>query len=491
MIKTNLRYTPILLLLFASCELASAQAQATATFDPGMVVARVGKAELTLGDLREIVQRREMYRSNPAEDEKRRIALLDGLIDDQLVSAEARSLSMKNKNGALARVRRGVTMTAANLYVREIVSQQLNLDSATIDTFYNNHIARYSTPRDQRRLRVLTVWKEGKRPGQGMVEYHDALYSGWYPEDKIDSLYTRLSEGEDFALLADQHSEDPVTRGRGGDLGWVSEQSFGSGPFAERVMKQPLHMISKPFETDEAWHIAQATGDRPAGPVALDAEISADIVSNLIKQQQDKMLREVGDSLLAAATLDWRKEYDSLPHDQLRKEMVLVVVNRRDTIFAEEFLQEESKWLDRATLAVPEPERRAKILRSEYVRYACWFAFLREKGYTERPEVVARRDWSLQEEREALVRMRIGSAPVPEPDSSTIRRYYQDSVHLYGTGPNALTLAWNAIKAKLISDANDEAHRHWRQAASARHGATRYDDRLALLPLVEQQPKKQ
>lgn len=460
------------------------------SFDPNLVVATVGESKLTLGQLHSIVQIRTMYRNNPPEDSRRRIDLLDGLIDDQLVSHDARSVSLKNNNGAVARIRRGVTVAAANLYTQEVIAEKLKLDSATIDTFYHNHITRYTSMRDQRRARVITVWKEGKAPGKGMIEYVDSLYLGWYPEDKIDSIYIRLSEGEDFGLLASVHSEDPITKGRGGDLGWVSEQSLGPGVFTDRIMTQPLYMFSKPFETNDAWHIVQAIADRPAGPVPLDAEISADIVTNLIDQQKTKMLKETGDSLVAVAKIDWNDPTTDLPHDELKNEMILVIVNNRDTIFAEEFLLEQFKWLDRETNQLPDAPRRGDILRGEYIRYVCWYGFLREKGYLERPEVLQEKERLIQAEREGIVRSRIVAGEIPEPDSATIQKYYQDSVHLYGSGPNALHSAWNSIKSKMISDARDQMHLKWRKAASVRHNVTRDLDNLAMLPFLEPRRKR-
>lgn len=460
------------------------------SFDPNLVVATVGESKLTLRQLQSIVQIQTMYRNNPVEDARRRMDLLDRLIDDQLVSHDARSVSLKNNNGAVARIRRGVTVAAANLYTQEVIAEKLKLDSVTIDTFYHNHITRYTSMRDQRRARVITVWKEGKAPGKGMIEYVDSLYLGWYPEDKIDSIYTRLSEGEDFGQLAMVHSEDPITKGRGGDLGWVSEQSLGPGAFTDRIMTQPLYMFSKPFETNDAWHIVQAIADRPAGPVPLDAEISDDIVTNLIDQQKTKMLKETGDSLVAVAKIDWNDPTTDLPHDALRNEMILVIVNNRDTIFAEEFLLEQFKWLDRETNALPDAPRRGDILRGEYIRYVCWYGFLREKGYLERPEVLHEKERLSQAEREGIVRSRIVAGKIPEPDSATIQKYYQDSIHLYGSGPNALHSAWNSIKSKMISDVRDQMHLKWRTAASARHSVTRNLDNLAMLPFIEPRKKK-
>ncbi len=492
--KNHLAITTLLIALAAtvvhSGSVPADTTDATPAFDPTLVVARIGNSELTLGQIRGIIEANSMFRSNPADDQKRRTDMLDRLIDDQLVSFDARTISLKDNLGALARVRRSVTLAAATIHTQDIINSHLKLDSITIDTFYHNHISRYTSPRDQRRVRIITVWKEGKAPGQGTVDYHDSLYAGWYPEDKIDSIYIRLSEGEDFAALASVHSEDALTRGAGGDLGWVSEHSLGATKVSEVAMHQPLYMYSKPFETDAAWHIVQAIADRPAGPVPLNAEIGMDIITTLATMQKDKMLKELGDSLLAVAKIDWHEEYSTTPHEELKDGMILAIVNKRDTVFAAEFLQEQYKWMDNQTQTLPDAARRGEILRSDYVRFVCWYGLLREQGYLDHPQVVVRREQVLQEERENIVRSRIAAGPFPEPDSATIEKYYRDSVHLYGTGPNALNFAWNSIKSKLTSDARDDAHRRWRKAAYARHGVIRYDDRLALVPFLEPRSRK-
>jgi hypothetical protein len=465
-------------------------ADSTVAFDPNQVVARVGPSVVTLGPMAELVFQRNMYRSNALEDQERRKALLEAIIDDTLFALEARKESLKDNWGALARTRRGVTLAAADMFLQEYVITLLRLDSATIDTFYNNHITRYSAPYDQRRARVLTVWKEGQSPNKSAEKFKDSLYANWYPEDKIDSLYTRLCNGEDFAKLALNHSEDHITRGNGGDLGWVSLRAMEPSPLSEKILTQPLHLISKPIETPIGWHIAQVTEERAAGPVPLNDEIRREIMSHLVEQQKNLILKEMGDSLQAVADIKWNETVSAMSHEELRSEMVFVVINRRDTIFAEEYLMEAIKWRDRAANAFPDADRRGEILRGEYVRLSVWYGYLRENGYLDHPEIVALRDHLLQAEREAITRTRVASVKIPEPDSNTITKYYQDSIHIYGTAPTALTFAWNSIKSKLQNDMRIENMRQWRKRMYASYGVKRYDDVLAQLPFLEHTQKK-
>ena len=65
---------------------------------------------------------------------------------------------------------------------------------------------------------------------------------------RMDSIYTALVNGADFAELAKRLSEDPGSAPRGGDLSW-----FGRGrmvaEFDSVAFSLPDNTVSKPFET--------------------------------------------------------------------------------------------------------------------------------------------------------------------------------------------------------------------------------------------------
>jgi parvulin-like peptidyl-prolyl isomerase len=71
---------------------------------------------------------------------------------------------------------------------------------------------------------------------------------------KIEGLLARVRAGEDFSKLADQFTEDPSGKGRGGDLGW-----FGRGmmvkPFDEAAFALKQGEVSGVVETVFGYHI--------------------------------------------------------------------------------------------------------------------------------------------------------------------------------------------------------------------------------------------
>ena len=79
---------------------------------------------------------------------------------------------------------------------------------------------------------------------------------------RLAKLRQRIVEnGEDFAKLAQAHSEDPGSAANGGSLGW-----FGPGTmvrqFEEEMDKLQAGEISQPFRTQFGWHIVQVMSRR-------------------------------------------------------------------------------------------------------------------------------------------------------------------------------------------------------------------------------------
>ena len=78
---------------------------------------------------------------------------------------------------------------------------------------------------------------------------------------EIQELRQRIISGEDFAVIARQHSDDATSVVAGGDLDWVNEG--GMPPEFEAVIQElEENALSEPFESATGWHIAEVLGRR-------------------------------------------------------------------------------------------------------------------------------------------------------------------------------------------------------------------------------------
>lgn len=95
---------------------------------------------------------------------------------------------------------------------------------------------------------------------------------------RIDSIYTELVNGADFAELAAKLSQDPGSARNGGNLGW-----FGRGAMVAEFDSVSFALadgdMSKPFATSFGYHIIKRLDSR--GPGALDDATRKDILQKM------------------------------------------------------------------------------------------------------------------------------------------------------------------------------------------------------------------
>ncbi|NHZ69953.1 MAG: molecular chaperone SurA [Thermotogales bacterium] len=84
----------------------------------------------------------------------------------------------------------------------------------------------------------------------------DALVSEQQIQTRMAQLRERIAQGEDFAVLARAHSQDPGSGSNGGDLGWVTPGQMV--PEFEQAMDELAPgETSEPIKSRFGWHLIQ------------------------------------------------------------------------------------------------------------------------------------------------------------------------------------------------------------------------------------------
>lgn len=119
----------------------------------------------------------------------------------------------------------------------------------------------------------------------------------------IDSLYTRLKQGEDFAVLASTFSNDTGSARDGGSLGWVSPGVMVP-EFEQRMKSTAVGQISEPFQSQFGWHILQVTDTRQ---------------QDMTQEYQERMARQIlGERQFDAELDSWLRETRSNAYVEIK-----------------------------------------------------------------------------------------------------------------------------------------------------------------------------
>lgn len=114
----------------------------------------------------------------------------------------------------------------------------------------------------------------------------------------IDEIYQKLKQGEDFANLAKQFSQDQSSSGMGGQLNRFSSGELSSEEFEDQAfaLKNPGD-LSVPFESQFGWHIVKLIEKHPVKSLAdvqtdFENRIKRDDRSKLIADSMNEKLRK-------------------------------------------------------------------------------------------------------------------------------------------------------------------------------------------------------
>ena len=100
---------------------------------------------------------------------------------------------------------------------------------------------------------------------------------------KAEKLLARARAGEDFAALAAQNSDDPGSKGQGGDLGWATRESFVA-PFSEALFGMAPGEIRGPVKTQFGYHVIRLDEVEPAHERSFE-EVRTELESDYRREQ--------------------------------------------------------------------------------------------------------------------------------------------------------------------------------------------------------------
>ncbi|MGJ5641234.1 peptidylprolyl isomerase [Formosa sp. S-31] len=122
-------------------------------------------------------------------------------------------------------------------------------------TQFGYHVVQTQDKRASRgEVTVAHIMVANVKPG-------DSLYN---PESRINDIYKKLNQGEDFEMLAKQFSDDKNTAIRGGRLDPFSGGQISSEEFENQAFGiSEIGSYSKPFQTNFGWHVVKLLDKKP------------------------------------------------------------------------------------------------------------------------------------------------------------------------------------------------------------------------------------
>jgi peptidyl-prolyl cis-trans isomerase SurA len=177
-----------------------------------------------------------------------------------------------------------------NLAIEKLINKEITsratVTDAEISEFYQRNVATFNVPETQYHLAQIQVTPA--KDAQVRNLRNDDASNPAAAERKIQALYARLRNGDDFAKVAQEYSEDPRTSVGGGDMGFVPASSLATNPqLREAVTALKEGQISGIIRTPSGFHIIKLLAIETPGQRQLsDPTVQAAIRRNLSNEKE-------------------------------------------------------------------------------------------------------------------------------------------------------------------------------------------------------------
>jgi peptidyl-prolyl cis-trans isomerase D len=112
---------------------------------------------------------------------------------------------------------------------------------------------------------------------------------------KAEDVYAQAKAGGDFAELAAQYSDDPGSKGQGGELGWSTRESFVK-PFADALFAMQAGEVRGPIKTQFGYHVIQLEEVQAPHQRSFD-EVRAELEAEYRNEQAQSLFYEKSQQL--------------------------------------------------------------------------------------------------------------------------------------------------------------------------------------------------
>lgn len=233
---------------------------------PSDILALVGSESITKDDLRDELNKlsykqRSIYSSSPEKLNK----FLDTHINEKVLYNEAIKRGFANRGDIQEEIDRYKKQLIIKTFGKEILGE-LELNNDDITMYYDQNKKEFE------RIQISKIFIK-TNPENGI--------SSEFALQKAELVSSKANAGESFEELALEYSDDPISKKKGGKVGYINR-----GKFPQQIDNQIFELkegeITKPFEVQDGYLIIKANQEPDFPPYG---QVERIIRSKLINER--------------------------------------------------------------------------------------------------------------------------------------------------------------------------------------------------------------
>jgi len=230
------------------------------------VVARVNGKDITAA---EVQMATDVFGEQLAQvpEAQRRSMVVDALVDMHVMADAALAAGTADSPKYKARMAFLEAQALRNTYVEDELQGKISDDD--IKARYEKDIAGYVPPEEVHARHILVK-----------------------TEDEANAILKQLADGGDFQAIAKEKSEDPGSKGNGGDLGFFAKGQMVPEFEAEAFALKPGETSTKPVKSQFGYHIVKVE-ERRTQPVPTLDQVREQVIQMVERDKYQETLAKM------------------------------------------------------------------------------------------------------------------------------------------------------------------------------------------------------
>ncbi|MEW6413452.1 MAG: peptidylprolyl isomerase [Candidatus Zixiibacteriota bacterium] len=379
--------------------------------------------ELTMSQLTALMAKSAIVPHGGVVDTAEIARFLDSVVVDTLVGWAAYDVRLEDDYEQYRIYRMRYHDALIDQYLKDVVYNQVEVDSQEVVDFYNSRPDLFSEPEKIFVYHIL-LNPRGLKNGPDSLKYR---YHSW---EEVKQETARLAKEirdhidsrESFIEAARKYSHDTLSGNQGGVIGWAARGVYVH-PFDSVAFALNPGETSQPYEDDNGWHLIYVDDRREAGVPPLNERqyMSAWVTLRTIKSNE--LGQSIFDTLFANMSLEYNEPLLDTNLYKVDKREWLAVVNGEDTLECNDALTAEYDLRLQKKISNTTPEQKREMLRGVAQKIALVQQARRLK-VDENPDVVAAERF-LRHKYSRIIVEREKKDFGWQPSDSMVEQYYQ------------------------------------------------------------------
>jgi peptidyl-prolyl cis-trans isomerase C len=238
------------------------------------IMARLGKKVITRQDIERRIAALPMEYQMRFQTPEQIQEFLDGIIQMQVISAEARLQKLDKDRVVAQRIEDTVNSILVQEYMKQKMAAVKKATDQEIAAYYQSHKSEYINPAQVQAQHILIGVEAEAKPEEIAAA-----------KAKAEGIRKEILAGGDFAQLAEKYSDDQGSKSRGGDLGFFTKDKM-IPEFSQTAFGLKKGEISQPVKTGYGFHLIKVNEATPEKQMDLEE------ATPIIQASVDNMRRD-------------------------------------------------------------------------------------------------------------------------------------------------------------------------------------------------------